>query len=86
MNTAQPLVDRADCLNCAEAACGDHWGFTQGCVMCLGRSIARSPQFFEARTTGQQSRRYRALLEQFGVTHQQVLDAAAADALKPRKG
>jgi hypothetical protein len=75
------------CLACAEARVTPHWGaFYANCRGCCARSIARSPQFFEARSTGSQSRKYRALLEQVGglvkppVTHDEVRAAFELDA------
>jgi hypothetical protein len=70
----------AACLNCSAATERPHWKFTMGCNGCCARAAARSPQFFESRKTGQLSRGYRALLEQFGLTHDQVKAAHAADA------
>lgn len=55
-----------------------------GCVGCCARAAARSPEFHESRTSGTQTRKYRALLEQFKLTHDQVRQAAASDALKAR--
>jgi hypothetical protein len=70
----------AACLNCSTAAERAHWEFTAGCVGCCARAAARSPHFFESRRTGQQTRGYRMLLEQFKLTHDQVKAAHAADA------
>jgi hypothetical protein len=76
------------CPACTAAATTPHWGvFHAECRGCCARSIARSPQFFEARTTGTQTRKYRALLEQIGglvsppVTHNEVRAAFEADAM-----
>lgn len=72
------------CLDCAYAAEEDHWLFTGACKGCAARAAARSPQFFAVRKAGGKSgpetRGYRALLDQYGVTHDQVREAAAADA------
>jgi hypothetical protein len=76
------------CPNCTTAAQeGASWGgFTMHCRGCCARSIARSPEFHEARTTGTQTRKYRAVLQQVGslvtppITHDEVRQAHAADA------
>lgn len=80
----------AECPDCAAAAIEPHWGFRASCRGCCARSIARSPQFFEARKVGGkaglETRAYRALLAQVGalfdppVSHEDVLNAAGADA------
>lgn len=69
------------CPACTQAAAVPHWGeFVADCRGCCARAAARSPQFFAARQTGTQTRAYRALLEQFGLTHDEVRAAHAADA------
>lgn len=56
------------------------------CRGCCARSIARSPQAFEARKAGVQTYAYRQIVAQIGalvvppVTHEEVRQAAAADA------
>lgn len=67
------------CDNCTRAATEPWHGFTAGCPGCCARSVARSPQFHAVRKSGMQDRRYRALLEQMGTTHDAVKAAAAAD-------
>lgn len=70
------------CTACTTAATTPGWGeFVMGCRGCCARAAARSPQFFESRKTGTQTRAYRALLEQFGLTHDEVRQAHAADAM-----
>jgi hypothetical protein len=56
------------CPACTSAAQQLHHTFTASCRGCCARSIARSPQAAEARKLGQQTRAYRALLEQVGGT------------------
>jgi hypothetical protein len=69
------------CSACTKAATTPEWGeFTADCRGCCARAAARSPQFFESRKNGTQTRAYRALLEQFGLTHDEVRAAHAADA------
>jgi hypothetical protein len=69
------------CPDCTTAAEHAHHGFRAGCIGCCARAAARSPQYRKARDSGVQHRDYRRLLEQFGLSHQQVRDAAAADAM-----
>jgi hypothetical protein len=56
--------------------------FYADCRKCDARAVSRSPEFFEARTTGTQTREYRALLKRLGVTHEEVLQAFESDAKK----
>lgn len=67
------------CDDCQAAANGVHHGFTGGCVGCCARAASRSPQFFDARQSGRQDLKYRNLLHQFGLTHDQVKAAFEAD-------
>lgn len=67
------------CIDCTTAAARPWHGFTGGCRGCCARAASRSPQFDTARRTGRVERPYRALLEQFGLTHDEVKAAAAAD-------
>jgi hypothetical protein len=69
------------CENCRTAAAGPHHGFTQGCIGCCARTVARSPQFDRVRRSGLQDRAYRSLLAQFAVTHEQAKEAFRLDAL-----
>lgn len=76
------------CPACTEASRSPNWGiFIAGCRGCCARSIARSKPFFDSRTTGVQTREYRALLDQVGtkvdgahVTHADVIAAFNIDA------
>jgi carboxylesterase type B len=67
------------CEDCATAARELHHGFRNGCPGCCARAAARSPHFRRVRDNGTQDRQYRALLEQMGLSHDQVKAAAAAD-------
>lgn len=67
------------CRHCAEAKAGPCWYFTAHCRGCCARAAARSPHFHEARRRGSQTSGYRMLLEQFGLTHEEVKAAHAAD-------
>lgn len=73
------------CADCATAAETEWWIFKSGCRGCCARAAARSPQYFEARKEGRLTPKYRALLDQFQLTHDAVKEAAARDALKPRQ-
>lgn len=71
----------SDCLDCTAAAAGEWHGFTMNCRGCCARAAARTPQYHAARTAGRLDRPYRALLEQFGLTHDEVKAAADVDQL-----
>lgn len=73
------------CTKAAQESCHD---FELGCTGCAARMIARSHQKHDAANTHRgdpdyhvKRNRYRALLEQFGVTHEQVLEQARTDML-----
>lgn len=61
-----------------------HWYFTAHCRGCCARSAARSPHFFDSRKTERQTTGYRMLLQQFGLTHDEVKAAYAADCANHR--
>lgn len=67
------------CPACAGAAVRLSGEFHMGCTGCCARAAARSPQFREARNSRQQTRKYRALLAEFGLTHADVLAASNSD-------
>lgn len=69
------------CLDCSTAAEQQHHGFMADCPGCCARAAARSPHFARVRKLGKQDRGYRALLEHFGLSHEQVKAAADADAV-----
>ena len=67
------------CAHCL-AAKYRRWGeFTLGCQQCAARSLARMKLYRDAQAEGRPTRQYRAALEQFHVTHADVLAAAADD-------
>jgi hypothetical protein len=74
------------CPACTAAATTPHWEFFANCRGCCARSIARSPQFFEAHKAGIQTHAYRRILAQIGalhepaIAHDEVRQAHAADA------
>lgn len=69
------------CTACDRAATEPHSPyFRNGCQGCAARAVSRGKNFFDSRRAGQQTRRYRMELEQFKVTHDQVLAAWKADA------
>lgn len=68
------------CSDCTTAARVSHWGFAAGCRGCCARAASRTPHWRRVRDNGmQQDRQYRLLLEQFGLTHDEVRAAAASD-------
>ena len=69
------------CPDCLTAAVRAHHGFRLGCPGCCARAAARSPHFHRVKEAGQLDRAYRGLLAQFGLTHEAVKTAHAADAL-----
>lgn len=71
--------DTLQCPACAEAAQRESHLFQMGCRNCCARAAARSPQFAAARKAGVLDHQYRRLLQQFGLTHDQVKAAAALD-------
>lgn len=73
------------CGNCIAAAATEHHGFSAGCKGCCARAAARSPHFRRVRDQGYQDRHYRALLQQFDLTHDDVKAAANADRLESGK-
>jgi hypothetical protein len=68
------------CQDCTRAAAEPWHGFKAQCQGCCARAAARSPHFRRVRDAGMQDRAYRALLEKFGLSHDEVKAAAAADA------
>lgn len=69
------------CPECVTATERPYHGFAQGCIGCCARAVARSPQFAKARREGRQDRAYRALLAQFNLTHDRVLEQFKTDAI-----
>lgn len=69
------------CIDCTKSAQRLWHGFHVGCKGCQARAIGRGPLFHESRSSGRISSAYRALLVQFGLTHEQVKAAHKADAL-----
>lgn len=76
---SEPIVDPSDCPDCKAAADRVHHGFQAKCLGCRARGAARSPHYRRVRESGVQDRPYRALLQQFELTHEQVRAAAVAD-------
>lgn len=67
------------CPDCTQAAITEWHGFRADCDSCKARAMARSPHYRRCRDAGQQDRAYRQMLQQFGLTHEQVRTAALAD-------
>lgn len=71
----------SDCSACTEASTTPHSGaFRAGCRGCAARAVSRGVNFHDSKKAGKQTGRYRMELEQFGLTHQEVLEAREADA------
>ena len=70
-----------ECIDCMSAATGVHHGFTNGCRGCAARSAARGFDFARVRSAGVLDRDYRVLLDLLSLTHDDVKQAAEADAL-----
>lgn len=71
----------SDCPACTEAKTVPHSGaFRAGCQGCAARAVSRGVNFYDSKKAGKQTARYRMELEQFGLTHQEVLEAREADA------
>ncbi len=71
----------SDCVSCSQAAKVPDCGlFTVSCRQCTARAVSRGKNFFDSKKAGRQTSAYRMELHQFGVSHDQVLDAWKADA------
>ncbi len=69
------------CDDCTMSTLKVWHGFTHGCTGCAARAVARGPHYHRCGATGLQDRQYRAHLDQMGVTHQAVREAAQGDRL-----
>jgi len=67
------------CTDCDKAAKRRWHGFTNGCQGCNARAAARTPHFRRVRDAGMLDRQYRTMLQQFGLTHEEVRAAHQAD-------
>lgn len=74
------------CEHCLAATSGLHARFANSCRGCRARRVGRSNEFWNAKTVkpgehdfDRMRDRYRGLLVQADVSHQEVKDAAAAD-------
>ena len=74
-----------DCQDCTRSAAELWHGFRRDCSGCMARAVARSQQFSTAWHAGQQTRAYRTLCDQAGVTHDEVKAAHAVDVLTKGK-
>lgn len=79
-NSAEP------CSDCVQATLTSWHGFTARCLGCAARAVARGVNYSAARKQGAQTRLYRAELELYGVTHEQVREAAKVDQLEEARG
>lgn len=69
------------CTACERSAREECHEFVASCRGCCARAAARSAPFAEVRASGRLDRPYRALLAQFGLTHEEVKAASLADML-----
>jgi hypothetical protein len=67
------------CRDCTTAAERPHFGFRSGCKGCAARDVARGPDFHRCKAASRQDRQYRELLARVGLTHDEVVAAAATD-------
>jgi hypothetical protein len=75
-----------ECFDCMAAAAGATYSFKIGCLGCTARQIARGPHYFRVRKAGKLDHEYIDNITRAGVTHQQVKDASAGDAMMNSKG
>jgi hypothetical protein len=71
------------CPACEKAAQRVSHEFQANCRGCCARAAGRSPQFAAARKAGVIDHQYRRLLDQFGLSHESVKAAVAADKASP---
>jgi len=81
MTSMKALFDNAKCKDCAQASAQVWHIFSADCPGCAARALARGPHFKRCRDAGRLDRQYRAALDLFGLTHEQVRAAAAVDRL-----
>lgn len=67
------------CEACIAASTWPSYLFKADCKGCQARMVARGPDFHRCRASGKQDGPYRNLLARAGVTHAEVVAAAAAD-------
>jgi len=67
------------CPHCVAAANGPHYVYQRHCPACCARDIAAGPHFHRSRLEGKQVKEYRAQLQHYGVTHEQVVQAAKVE-------
>jgi hypothetical protein len=71
-----------DCADCKAAAAQQWHGFRSNCRQCLARGFSRGPDFFRAKSAGRLDKDYLDLLQSLGLTHIEVKQAAAEDAMQ----
>lgn len=72
----------SECEDCTKAAAGPHHAFTGKCRGCAARMVARDPRARAWRKRGgPPTHEAQRLLDQFGVTPDEVKAAAKADRL-----
>jgi hypothetical protein len=68
-----------DCEDCTQSTKREWHGFHANCQGCNARAAARTPHFRRVRDAGRLDRQYRTMLQQFGLTHEEVRAAHQAD-------
>lgn len=71
-----------DCQDCKRAAVEPWHGFMATCKQCTARGLARGPDFFRVRNEGRLDNAYLDRLQALGLTHLEVKQAAAEDAMQ----
>lgn len=71
-----------DCQDCKRAAVEMWHAFSTSCRQCNARSFSRGPDFFRVRNGGRLDSAYLDRLQALGLTHIEVKQAAAEDAMQ----
>ena len=71
-----------DCQECKRAAVEMWHAFSTSCRQCNARAFSRGPDFFRVRNEGRLDQDYLDRLQALGLTHLEVKQAAAEDAMR----
>lgn len=71
-----------DCQDCKRAAVEMWHAFTNSCRQCNALGFSRGQDFFRVRNEGRLDKDYQARLQALGLTHIEVKQAAAEDAMQ----
>ena len=71
-----------DCPDCKQAAAQIWHAFSSNCRQCRARDFSRGPDFFRVRNEGRLDKGYLDRLQALGLTHLEVKQAAAEDAMQ----